>query len=130
MDISIVCVIFRSKVYGDEALVVIKLSLKNVASGFGAGWFGVLLDVVDNCLLGSNSIYWYNTSISLKEFKRRETLNFIFFLQFSVSGSIALGNVEWWVVFKEFFCCCNILWGELLAVSAPWSVEFNKKVIV
>jgi hypothetical protein len=63
-------------------------------------------------------------------FKSWESLDTEFFRDLLLLSGVNLGNKEWWIVFGESFSSLFIFWGKLLAVTAPWSIEFNKKILV
>jgi len=47
-----------------------------------------------------------------------------------VLGGVNFGKVAGWVLVSEDSGSSGIFRGELLAVSAPWSVKLNKQVFV
>lgn len=45
-------------------------------------------------------------------------------------GGINLSNVSGWVHGGKLGSGLHVLWGELLAVTTPWGVEFDEQVLV
>jgi hypothetical protein len=45
-------------------------------------------------------------------------------------GGIKFSECKWWVVLAQYFSSTSVFWGKLLAVSAPWGIEFNEKEFI
>jgi len=66
----------------------------------------------------------------MEPFESWESLDTEFFSDLLLLGGVNLGNKEWWIVFGESFGSSFVFWSKLFAVTAPWCVEFNKKIFV
>jgi len=66
----------------------------------------------------------------MEPFESWESLDTEFFSDLLLLGGVNLGNKEWWIVFGESFGSLLVFWSKLFAVTAPWCVEFNKKIFV
>ena len=53
-----------------------------------------------------------------------------FFRDLLLLSGVNLSNEEWWIIFGKSFSSLFVFWSKLFAVSAPWCIEFNKKIFV
>lgn len=118
-----------SEVGEEESLVLSDLGLKSVTGDLGGGWAGLLEDVVNNGILGS-STHVFHWDTLLEELHCWETLDTELVSENGLFSGINLGKEKWWVILSENLSSSGVLWGEFLAVTTPWCVEFNEKVIV
>lgn len=114
---------------GKDEVVGINLSGKTVTGNLLGWWASLFEHPVDDGLSGSTTGIIELLPI-LEEVECWETLDAESFSDGLLFGGVDLGETERWVIFAQGFGSLYVFWGEFLAVSTPWSVEFDEKILM
>jgi hypothetical protein len=121
--------IFVSRSWSESVVVSEVLDFEVSAGKLGGWWSGLLGHPLDDGVLGSStSVLRFDTVLEPRE--SWETLNAESLGKSLLLGSINLCESNWWIILGKNFGSSLILWGKLLAVTAPWCVEFDEKELV
>jgi hypothetical protein len=128
MSVSVEGIGFSTEESNDK-FVISDEFLKSIAIDSSGWWTRLLDNVVHDGVLGSSSLVvtWVS---SLEEFEGWEPFDSESLAELFVLGGVDLGDAERWVSGSQLLGGGSILRGKLLAMTAPWSIEFNQQVFV
>jgi hypothetical protein len=93
-------------------------------------WWSSLLENPRDDSIGSSTSGVFSMFSVFEPFESWESLDTEFFCKLLLLSGVNLSNEEWWIIFGKSFSSLFVVWSKLFAVTTPWCIEFNKKVLV